>query len=100
MRPRQSGAHLGSTVMVQPAREPQHQPAADAPSGNMLPYDPEEWKHRVAAARAQREEVLRQRAAEQQQAAERRRVGPSGRADLPIMAPTPGVPALISVLKN
>ena len=86
--------------MVQPAREPQHQPAADAPFGNMLPYDPEEWKHRVAAARAQREEVLRQRAAEQQQAAERRSAGPSKRPDLPIMVPAPSVPALISAVKN
>ena len=97
MRARQTGAHLGGTVMVQRAREPQHQPAADASASNLLPYDPEEWKQRVAAARAQREEVLRQRAEEQQRmAGERQPVGPFERADLPIMVPTPSVPALLN----
>ena len=99
MRPRQNGAHLGGTVMVQRAREPQHQSAADAPAASMLPYDPEEWKQRVAAARAQREEVLRQRA-EEQQAAERGSVGLSGRTNPPVMMPLLGVPALISIVKD
>ena len=82
--------------MVQHAREPQHQPAADASASNLLPYDPEEWKQRVAAARTS-EEVLRQRAEEQQRmAGERQPVGPFERADLPIMVPTPSVPALLN----
>ena len=85
--------------MVQRAREPQHQSAADAPAASTLPYDPEEWKQRVAAARAQREEVLRQRA-EEQQPAERGSVGLSGRTNPPVMMPLLGVPALISTVKD
>ena len=60
-------APCGTSCMFEPAPDRSRRSPTREPASTSLPYDPEEWERRLAAARVQREKVLQERAAGRQQ---------------------------------